>query len=153
MQICGVYSGIVGCCQSSADEWESGVLGFQVREKWHNDCKGRTLSADSIPKHRKTGIFRGSFDEVHFIGLEAFPQMRNSCWDVPLNENLHQPVINLPVPAITPDEAPIPTPASLSISAHPPALIADPKSLTGGEYCYVPHFVVNDHPTELKSAP
>jgi hypothetical protein len=40
-----------------------------------------------------------AFDELQSLGLEAFTKKHDPYWDVPLNENLHQPVIDLPIPA------------------------------------------------------
>lgn len=39
------------------------------------------------------------FDELKAIGLEAFTRKYDPYWDIPLNENLPQPVIDLPIPA------------------------------------------------------
>ena len=38
------------------------------------------------------------FDELKQIGLEAFCKKYDPYWDIPLNENLPQPVIDLPIP-------------------------------------------------------
>ena len=40
-----------------------------------------------------------AFDELQSLGLEAFTKKHDPYWDIPLNENLPQPVIDLPVPA------------------------------------------------------
>jgi hypothetical protein len=40
-----------------------------------------------------------AFDELQQFGLEAFTQKHDPYWDIPLNENLPQPVIDLPIPA------------------------------------------------------
>jgi len=45
----------------------------------------------------KTGVAR--FDELKQIGLDAFTRKYDPYWDIPLNENLTQPVIDLPIPA------------------------------------------------------
>jgi hypothetical protein len=37
------------------------------------------------------------FDELKAIGLDAFTKKHDPYWDIPLNENLSQPVIDLPV--------------------------------------------------------
>ena len=37
------------------------------------------------------------FDELKAIGLDAFTKKHDPYWDIPLNENLPQPVIDLPV--------------------------------------------------------
>jgi hypothetical protein len=39
-----------------------------------------------------------AFDELQQIGLAAFTQKHDPYWDIPLNENLPQPVIDLPLP-------------------------------------------------------
>jgi hypothetical protein len=39
-----------------------------------------------------------AFDELTAIGLEAFCQKHDPYWDIPLNENLPEPVIDLPIP-------------------------------------------------------
>ena len=36
------------------------------------------------------------FDELKAIGLDAFTKKHDPYWDIPLNENLPQPVIDLP---------------------------------------------------------
>jgi len=36
------------------------------------------------------------FDELKSIGLDAFTKRHDPYWDVPLNEDLPQPVIDLP---------------------------------------------------------
>ena len=36
------------------------------------------------------------FDELKSIGLGAFTKKHDPYWDIPLNENLPQPVIDLP---------------------------------------------------------
>jgi hypothetical protein len=40
-----------------------------------------------------------AFDELQSLGLEAFTKKHDPYWDIPLNENLPQPVIDLPIPA------------------------------------------------------
>jgi hypothetical protein len=47
-----------------------------------------------------------AFDELQSLGLEAFTKTHDPYWDIPLNENLPQPVIDLPVPAASPDAPP-----------------------------------------------
>lgn len=39
-----------------------------------------------------------AFDELAALGMDAFCRKHDPYWDVPLNENLPQPVIDLPVP-------------------------------------------------------
>jgi hypothetical protein len=43
----------------------------------------------------------GMFDELKAIGLDAFTKNHDPYWDIPLNENLPQPVIDLPIPQKT----------------------------------------------------
>jgi len=38
------------------------------------------------------------FDELKSLGLEKFTRKHDPYWDIPLNENLPQPVIDLPIP-------------------------------------------------------
>ena len=38
------------------------------------------------------------FDELKSIGLDAFTKKHDPYWDIPLNENLPQPVIELALP-------------------------------------------------------
>jgi len=78
-----------------------------------------------------------AFDELKAIGLEAFTQKHDPYWDIPLNESLPQPVIDLPIPgqeasatedfgpmfaglqgALAP--APAPSPAPLPMAPRPP---------------------------------
>jgi hypothetical protein len=47
-----------------------------------------------------------AFDELQSIGLEAFTNKHDPYWDILLNENLPQPVIDLPMPAAAPGEPP-----------------------------------------------
>ena len=44
------------------------------------------------------------FDELKKIGLEAFTKKHDPYWDIPLNENLPQPVIDLPIPGDEEDD-------------------------------------------------
>jgi hypothetical protein len=41
---------------------------------------------------------------LHKIGLDAFTPKYDPYWDIPLNENLPQPVIELPMPKTAMDE-------------------------------------------------
>ena len=56
-----------------------------------------TFSHASYPLAPELCLAR--FDELHNIGLEAFTKKHDPYWDIPLNENLPQPVIDLPIPA------------------------------------------------------
>jgi hypothetical protein len=47
-----------------------------------------------------------AFDELQSLGLEAFTKKHDPYWDIPLNENFPQPVIDLPIPEFAPDAAP-----------------------------------------------
>ena len=47
-----------------------------------------------------------AFDQLQSLGLEAFTKKHDPYWDIPLNENLPQPVIDLPTPAAPPDAPP-----------------------------------------------
>jgi hypothetical protein len=38
------------------------------------------------------------FDELKQLGLDEFTKKHDPYWDIPLNENLPQPVIDLPIP-------------------------------------------------------
>ena len=49
----------------------------------------------SYPK--APGLCLAMFDELKAIGLDAFTKKHDPYWDIPLNENLPQPVIALPV--------------------------------------------------------
>jgi hypothetical protein len=42
------------------------------------------------------------FDELKQLGLDAFTRKHDPYWDIPLNENLPQPVIELPIPQDVP---------------------------------------------------
>ncbi|MBD2014343.1 hypothetical protein H6F96_10205 [Microcoleus sp. FACHB-53] len=61
-----------------------------------------TFSHKSYPKAPQLCLDR--FDELEAIGLEAFTKKYDPYWDIPLNENLPQPVIDLPIPeSLTPE--------------------------------------------------
>jgi hypothetical protein len=55
-----------------------------------------TFSHKSYPKAPELCLAR--FDELKEIGLEAFTRKHDPYWDLPLNENLPEPVIELPMP-------------------------------------------------------
>ncbi len=55
-----------------------------------------TFSHASYP--RAPELCLACFDELKEIDLEAFTQKYDPYWDIPLNENLPQPVIELPIP-------------------------------------------------------
>lgn len=54
-----------------------------------------TFSHASYPKAPQLCL--GKFDELQQTGLEPFTQKYDPYWDIPLNENLPKPVIELPV--------------------------------------------------------
>jgi hypothetical protein len=61
------------------------------------------LSAFSHASYRKAPeLCLARFDELKKLGLEKFTRKHDPYWDIPLNENLPQPVIDLPIPT---DEA------------------------------------------------
>jgi hypothetical protein len=63
-----------------------------------------TFSHASYPNAPELCLAR--FDELQQIGLEAFTKKHDPYWDIPLNENLPEPVIELPLPQETePDDA------------------------------------------------
>jgi hypothetical protein len=47
-----------------------------------------------------------AFEDLQSLGLAAFTKKDDPYWDIPLNENLPQPVIDLPIPAAPADAAP-----------------------------------------------
>ena len=55
-----------------------------------------TFSHASYPKAPELCLAR--FDELKQIGLEKFTRKYDPYWDIPLNENLPKPVIDLPIP-------------------------------------------------------
>jgi hypothetical protein len=64
------------------------------------DQYAHVLSSFSHASYRKAPeLCLAKFDELHAIGLDAFTKKYDPYWDIPLNENLPQPVIDLPIPA------------------------------------------------------
>ena len=61
-----------------------------------------TFSHKSYPKAPELCL--AQFDELKPIGLDAFTKKHDPYWDIPLNENLPQPVIDLPTLAEPDDE-------------------------------------------------
>jgi len=55
-----------------------------------------TFSHKSYPKAPEICLAR--FDELKSIGLDAFTKKHDPYWDIPLNESLPKPVIELPLP-------------------------------------------------------
>ena len=56
-----------------------------------------TFSHKSYPK--APALCLAKFDELKQTGLEAFTRKYDPYWDIPLNESLPQPVIELPTVA------------------------------------------------------
>jgi len=64
-----------------------------------------------------------AFDELQRDGVDAFTRRHDPYWDIPLNESLPHPVIDLPIPAAAPGEAPRPRTGELfefETTAAPP---------------------------------
>ena len=61
-----------------------------------------TFSHKSYPKAPALCLAR--FDELAEIGLEAFTRKWDPYWDVPLNEALPEPVIELPLAKVAGDQ-------------------------------------------------
>jgi hypothetical protein len=62
-----------------------------------------SFSHRSYPKAPELCLAR--FDELKEIGLEAFTKKYDPYWDIPVNENLPQPVIDLPISGLLGPEA------------------------------------------------
>jgi hypothetical protein len=63
------------------------------------DQYAHVLSTFSHASYRQAPeLCLARFDELKQIGLEKFTRKHDPYWDIPLNENLPQPVIDLPVP-------------------------------------------------------
>ncbi len=56
-----------------------------------------TFSHRSYPK--APALCLAMYDELKSLGLDAFTKKHDPYWDIPLNESLPQPVIDLPIPA------------------------------------------------------
>jgi hypothetical protein len=57
------------------------------------------LSSFSHARYKKAPeLCLTRFDELRQMGLEAFTKKHDPYWDIPLNENLPKPVIDLPIP-------------------------------------------------------
>jgi len=62
-----------------------------------SDQYAHVLSTFKHTSYRKAPeLCLARFDELKSIGLEAFSRKHDPYWDIPLNENLPQPVIDLP---------------------------------------------------------
>ncbi|MCA9241415.1 MAG: hypothetical protein KDA37_14500, partial [Planctomycetales bacterium] len=55
-----------------------------------------TFSHKSYPK--APDLCLAAFDELKTLGLEAFTKKHDPYWDIPLNESMPKPVIDLPIP-------------------------------------------------------
>ena len=63
------------------------------------DQYGHVLSTFSHKSYPNApDLCLAAFDELKAIGLEAFTKKHDPYWDIPLNENLPEPVIDLPIP-------------------------------------------------------
>jgi hypothetical protein len=56
-----------------------------------------TFKHTSYPKAPELCL--AMYDELMALGLDAFTKKHDPYWDIPLNESLPQPVIDLPIPA------------------------------------------------------
>ena len=64
------------------------------------DQYAHVLSTFSHASYRKAPeLCLARFDELKQIGLDAFTRKHDPYHDIPLNENLPQPVIDLPIPS------------------------------------------------------
>ena len=72
------------------------------------DQYAHVLSTFSHASYRKAPeLCLARFDELKQLGLEKFTRKYDPYWDIPLNENLPQPVIDLPIPGEDGELAPI----------------------------------------------
>ena len=65
-----------------------------------------TFSHRSYP--RAPELCLACYDELKAIGVEAFTRKYDPYWDIPLNENLPEPVIDLPSPKDITEEEQLP---------------------------------------------
>ncbi|MCY2994682.1 MAG: N-6 DNA methylase [Planctomycetota bacterium] len=71
------------------------------------DQYAHVLSTFSHASYRKAPeLCLAKFDELKQIGLDAFTRKYDPYHDIPLNENLPQPVIDLPIPGEATDDGP-----------------------------------------------
>jgi hypothetical protein len=69
------------------------------------DQYAHVLSTFSHASYRKAPeLCLARFDELKTLGLEKFTRKYDPYWDIPLNENLPQPVIDLPIPGEAKEE-------------------------------------------------
>ena len=62
------------------------------------DQYAHVLSTFSHASYRRApDLCLTGFDELKSLGLEKFTRKYDPYWDIPLNENLPQPVIDLPI--------------------------------------------------------
>jgi hypothetical protein len=70
----------------------------------NRDQYRHVLASFSHKSHRDApSLCIRKFDELKVIGLQEFVNKYDPYWDIPLNENLAQSVIDIPVPAIEPE--------------------------------------------------
>ena len=63
------------------------------------DQYAHVLSTFSHASYRKAPeLCLARFDELKSLGLDKFTRKYDPYWDIPLNENLPRPVIDLPIP-------------------------------------------------------
>ena len=71
------------------------------------DQYAHVLSTFSHASYRKAPeLCLARFDELKQLGLDKFTRKYDPYWDIPLNENLPQPVIDLPLPGEATDDGP-----------------------------------------------
>jgi hypothetical protein len=69
------------------------------------DQYAHILSTFSHASYRKApDLCLARFDELKQLGLEKFTRKHDPYWDIPLNENLPPPVIDLPIPGEAKEE-------------------------------------------------
>ena len=69
------------------------------------DQYAHVLSTFSHTSYKKAPeLCLARFDELKKLGLEKFTRKYDPYWDIPLNENLPQPVIDLPIPGEAKEE-------------------------------------------------
>ncbi|MUG94155.1 hypothetical protein F7734_17880 [Scytonema sp. UIC 10036] len=76
-----------------------------------------TFSHKSYPKAPQLCL--ACFDELQTIGLEAFTKKYDPYWNIPLNENLPKPVIDLPIPNQNKENAVSTEDGSFQLTAPP----------------------------------
>jgi hypothetical protein len=74
--------------------------------------------------HRAPALCLSLFDELERIGVKEFTRNYDPYWDIPLNENLPKPLINIPIPPVSEDDGQC-TIAFADGTPEHPAAIAD----------------------------